>query len=108
MAQKLGINHGFADPNQLTTHPDVDLVIVLPPAPQHARFVRAAIAAGKVHLSVDGILLNHFKELMVVTVIDVNPVRFRKQNSMYGGWDINNDFRHWFPSIEWRDCRFGV
>jgi predicted dehydrogenase len=47
MAQKLGINHAFTDVNQLTTHPDVDLVIVLPPAPQHAAFVRAAIAAGK-------------------------------------------------------------
>jgi hypothetical protein len=39
--------HAFTDANQLITHPEADLVIVLPPAPQHAAFVRPAIAAGK-------------------------------------------------------------
>jgi predicted dehydrogenase len=47
IAQKFSIPHAFTDANELMTHPEVDLVIVLPPAPQHAAFVRAAIAAGK-------------------------------------------------------------
>ena len=46
-AQRFSIDHGFTDANELINHPDVDLVVVLPPAPQHAFFVRAAIAAGK-------------------------------------------------------------
>jgi predicted dehydrogenase len=46
-AREIGIVHAFIDPEKLINHPDVDLVIVLPPAPQHAVFVRAAIAAGK-------------------------------------------------------------
>jgi predicted dehydrogenase len=47
MAQDFGAAHAFTDPDELIRHPDVDLVIVLPPAPQHAQYVRAAIAAGK-------------------------------------------------------------
>jgi predicted dehydrogenase len=46
-AQRFSIAHAFPDANELINHPDVDLVVVLPPAPQHAVFVRAAIAAGK-------------------------------------------------------------
>jgi predicted dehydrogenase len=37
----------FTDANELIQHPGIELIIVLPPAPQHAAFVRAAIAAGK-------------------------------------------------------------
>ena len=46
-AERFSIDHAFTDVNELINHADVDLVIVLPPAPQHATFVRAAIAAGK-------------------------------------------------------------
>ena len=47
IAQEFGIKHAVTDANELITHRDVDLVIVLPPAPQHAALVRSAIAAGK-------------------------------------------------------------
>lgn len=47
LANKFNIAHAFTDANELINHPDVDLVVVLPPAPQHASFVRAAVAAGK-------------------------------------------------------------
>ena len=47
IARRFGIAHGFHDANELIRHLDVDLVIVVPPAPQHAALVRAAIAAGK-------------------------------------------------------------
>ncbi len=47
LAQDIGASHAFTDANALINHPEVDLVIVLPPAPQHAEYVRAAIAAGK-------------------------------------------------------------
>jgi predicted dehydrogenase len=47
MARDFGAAHAFTDPDELIRHPDIDLVIVLPPAPQHAQYVRAAIAAGK-------------------------------------------------------------
>jgi predicted dehydrogenase len=39
--------HAFGDEQSLITHPDVDLVVILAPAPEHARFAKAAIAAGK-------------------------------------------------------------
>jgi predicted dehydrogenase len=47
MARQFGAAHAFGDADQLIKHPDVDLVVVLPPAPHHAELVRAAIAAGK-------------------------------------------------------------
>jgi hypothetical protein len=47
LAREFSIAHAFVDADELIHHPDVDLVIVLPPAPQHARYVRAAIAARK-------------------------------------------------------------
>ncbi len=47
MARELGIRHALTDPNELINHPEVDLVVVLPPAPHHAALVRAAITAGK-------------------------------------------------------------
>jgi predicted dehydrogenase len=46
-AQRFSIAHAFTDATELIEHPDVDLVVVLAPAPQHAVFVRAAIATGK-------------------------------------------------------------
>jgi predicted dehydrogenase len=46
-AAKFNILHSFDDEQALITHPDVDLVVVLAPAPEHARLVKAAIAAGK-------------------------------------------------------------
>jgi predicted dehydrogenase len=42
LAREFGIAHAFVDADELIHHPDVDLVIVLPPAPQHTRYVRAA------------------------------------------------------------------
>jgi predicted dehydrogenase len=47
IAKTFGIRHAFQDFNELVRHPEVDMVIVLPPAPQHAVVVKAAIAAGK-------------------------------------------------------------
>jgi predicted dehydrogenase len=47
LADTFGIPHAFGHFRQLVEHRDVDLVVVLPPAPEHAAVVRAAIAAGK-------------------------------------------------------------
>jgi predicted dehydrogenase len=47
IARKFSNPHAFTDADELITHPEVDLVIVLPPAPLHAAIVRAAIAADK-------------------------------------------------------------
>ena len=46
-AGEYGIRYVVATPDALVTHPEVDLVVVLNTAPQHADTVRAAIAAGK-------------------------------------------------------------
>jgi predicted dehydrogenase len=46
-AAKFNLRHAFADEQSLITHPDVDLVVILAPAPEHARLSKAAIAAGK-------------------------------------------------------------
>ena len=47
LAANFGIRHSFGDHRQLIEHPEVDLVIVLPPAPEHAALSRLAIEAGK-------------------------------------------------------------
>ena len=47
LAKEFGIPHVFTEAAELIGHPNVNLVVVLPPAPQHAALVRAAIAAGK-------------------------------------------------------------
>jgi predicted dehydrogenase len=47
LAAEHGIAHAFDDYQQLVAHPDVDLVVVPTPAPEHAPLVKAAIAAGK-------------------------------------------------------------
>ena len=46
-AAEYGIKHVVDSLEALVTHPEVDLVVVLNTAPQHASTVRAAIAAGK-------------------------------------------------------------
>jgi predicted dehydrogenase len=46
-AQRHGFRHVVGSLEELVTHPEVDLVIVLTTAPQHEEAVRAAIAAGK-------------------------------------------------------------
>ncbi len=46
-AAEFGIPHAFADEQALIEHPDVDLVAVVTPAPEHARLAKAVIAAGK-------------------------------------------------------------
>ncbi|CAN5299908.1 Gfo/Idh/MocA family oxidoreductase [soil metagenome] len=46
-AREYGIAHVVDSLDALVGHPDVDLVVVLNTAPQHAASVRAAIAAGK-------------------------------------------------------------
>lgn len=46
-AKEFGIRHAFGDEQALIDHPDVDLVAVVAPAPEHARLAKAAIAAGK-------------------------------------------------------------
>jgi len=47
LAKSFDIPHAFADPQELIEHPEVDLVAVLPPAPEHAALSRKAIRAGK-------------------------------------------------------------
>ena len=46
-AREYGVKHVMQSVDDLVNHPDVDLVVVLTTAPQHADGVRAAIAAGK-------------------------------------------------------------
>lgn len=46
-ASEYGVKYVVESLDQLVTHPEVDLVIVLTTAPQHEEAVRAAIAAGK-------------------------------------------------------------
>jgi predicted dehydrogenase len=47
IAAEDAIPHHFADMLDLVIHPEVDLVVVLPPAPEHANVVRAACEARK-------------------------------------------------------------
>jgi predicted dehydrogenase len=47
VAATFGIRHAFGEEQALISHPDVDLVVILAPAPEHARLARAVIAAGK-------------------------------------------------------------
>lgn len=47
VARRFGIRHVVPTAEALAQHPEVDLVLVLTTAPQHADGVRAAIAAGK-------------------------------------------------------------
>jgi predicted dehydrogenase len=46
-AAQFDIPRAYDDPQALVTDPDVDLVVVLTPAPEHAPLVIAAIEAGK-------------------------------------------------------------
>jgi predicted dehydrogenase len=43
-AAKFSLRHAFADEQSFITHPDVDLVVNLAPAPEPARLAKAAIA----------------------------------------------------------------
>jgi len=47
LADQVGIPNAFDDEQALIAHPDVDLVIVLTPALDHARLTRQVIAGGK-------------------------------------------------------------
>jgi predicted dehydrogenase len=47
LASEHGIAHAYDDYQKLVTDPDVDLVVVPTPAPEHAKLVKAAITAGK-------------------------------------------------------------
>jgi predicted dehydrogenase len=47
IAKTFGIAKAYADYQELVRDPELDMVIVLPPAPQHASVVKAVIAAGK-------------------------------------------------------------
>jgi predicted dehydrogenase len=47
IAKEFGIPYAFDNSDELIHHPEVDLVVVLPPAPQHSALVRSAIKAGK-------------------------------------------------------------
>ena len=47
IAREYGVKHVMQSVDDLVNHPEVDLVLVLTTAPQHADGVRAAIAAGK-------------------------------------------------------------
>jgi predicted dehydrogenase len=46
-AAQFNIPHAFGNEQALIDHPDVDLVAVVYPAPEHARLVKATIAASK-------------------------------------------------------------
>ncbi len=47
VAQRHGIELAFSDLQKMVNHPDIDLILVLTPAPQHAEGIEAAIQAGK-------------------------------------------------------------
>ena len=47
LAEMFGIPYAFSAPTDLISHPEIDLVAVLPPAPYHGSLVREVIAAGK-------------------------------------------------------------
>lgn len=47
LAQTFDIPFSFENSKELIEHPEVDLVAVLPPAPEHGALSRMAIAAGK-------------------------------------------------------------
>lgn len=47
LASAFSIPHSFTDADELIEHPEVDLVAVLAPAPQHADLSHKAIEAGK-------------------------------------------------------------
>ena len=47
LSKAFDIPHAFDEVQELLTQPEVDLVVVLPPAPQHAAVVESAILAGK-------------------------------------------------------------
>lgn len=46
-AEKFGVPHAYDDAHELINDPEVDLVAVLTPAPEHAPLAKAAIKAGK-------------------------------------------------------------
>jgi predicted dehydrogenase len=46
-ASAFNIPYAFDDVQALVSHPEVDLIAVLSPAPEHASAVKAAIATGK-------------------------------------------------------------
>jgi predicted dehydrogenase len=46
-AKYFGIPHAFADPYELATHPEVDLVVVAVKVPHHEKLIQASIQAGK-------------------------------------------------------------
>jgi predicted dehydrogenase len=47
LAAELGVPNAFGDYIDLIAHPDVDLVVIPTPGPEHAHLVRAAVDAGK-------------------------------------------------------------
>lgn len=47
MVNAFGFDHAFQNVDEMVSLPEVDLVVVLSPAPEHAPAVRTAIAAGK-------------------------------------------------------------
>jgi predicted dehydrogenase len=46
-AADFGITHAFDNEQELINHPDVDMVLITAPAPEHHRLVKAVIQAGK-------------------------------------------------------------
>ena len=46
-AAKFNVMHAFGDELALINHPDIDLVVILAPGPEHYRLAKAAITAGK-------------------------------------------------------------
>jgi len=46
-AAQFNLRHAFGDEQALINCPDVDLVVILTPAPEHARLTKAAITAGR-------------------------------------------------------------
>lgn len=46
-AEQFGIPHAFGSAEELLAFPEVDLVVVLAPTPEHGRLAKAAIEAGK-------------------------------------------------------------
>ena len=54
LAAELEIQHVFDDHHDLIAHPNVDLVVILAPGPEHSRLANAAIAGGLANAAIAG------------------------------------------------------
>ena len=74
-ADELGIEFAFGSAKELIAHPDVELVVILTPTPEHGRLAAAAIAAGKDVYSEWPLSTNTVESEAVLTQAEAKGVR---------------------------------